>query len=336
MIVLLFSVIAQAQIVNIPDANFKNALVNNLCVDADEDGIFESDVDINNDGEIQVSEAELVIKLKVEYDEISSLEGIQSFSNLKSLQCKFNELTSLDLSQNPDLEILTCYRNQLTNLNVSQNPNLIILSCGNNQLTNLDVTQNPNLRILYCRVNQISHLNVSQNFELEELRCSLNQLTSIDVTQNQNLKLLGCSDNQLTSLNINNGNNPNIDLIYTKNNPNLFCISVDDFEYANNQICNETDWSWCKDIWTEYSEECILGIPELNSIGINIFPNPVKDVLYITSETPFDILKIYNLQGQLINETKNNQIDVSLFSSGLYFTSIVINGKNIVKKFIKD
>jgi hypothetical protein len=53
---------ADAQIINIPDANFKNALVNTLCVGDWEtgDGGPTSDVDVNNDGEIQVSEAAAV------------------------------------------------------------------------------------------------------------------------------------------------------------------------------------------------------------------------------------------------------------------------------------
>ncbi|MEY3242008.1 MAG: hypothetical protein RIR11_3447, partial [Bacteroidota bacterium] len=41
-----------AQIVNIPDANFKNALVNTNCVDTDGDGFGDTDADINDDGEI--------------------------------------------------------------------------------------------------------------------------------------------------------------------------------------------------------------------------------------------------------------------------------------------
>ncbi len=42
------------------------------------------------------------------------------------------------------------------------------------------------------------------------------------------------------------------------------------------------------------------------------------------------------LQGQVIQETSNNQIDVSLLSSGIYFASIMIDDINIIKKFIKD
>jgi hypothetical protein len=56
-LLLLFSNNLVGQIVNIPDANFKNALINGMCVNNDFDLIGDSKVDLNNDGEIQVSEA---------------------------------------------------------------------------------------------------------------------------------------------------------------------------------------------------------------------------------------------------------------------------------------
>ena len=76
---------SQAQIVNIPDANFKNTLVNTNCVDIDGNGSGDVDVDTNDDGEIQVSEALAVLNLHVESRSIGSLEGIQSFANLEHL-----------------------------------------------------------------------------------------------------------------------------------------------------------------------------------------------------------------------------------------------------------
>jgi len=117
------------------------------------------------------------------------------------------------------------------------------------------------------------------------------------------------------------------------NNPNLFCITVDNVAYANSQNCDDNNW--CVDDWAEYSENCVFGISEIAKLNIRMYPNPVQNKLYIRTNTPIDKLQIYTLQGQLIQETKNNQIDVSLLSSGLYFASIMIDGKSSVKKFIK-
>lgn len=121
-----------AQIVNIPDANFKNALI-------------EEGVDTNGDGEIQVSEAETVVNLNVSFKGIQSMEGIQSFVNLEELYCNNNQLTSLDISQNVNLQVLICADNQLSNLDVTQNINLKSLLCWDNPLGSIDVSQNLNL-----------------------------------------------------------------------------------------------------------------------------------------------------------------------------------------------
>jgi Leucine-rich repeat (LRR) protein len=354
--ILFFSVyFSQAQIVNIPDANFKNALVNTNCVDTNGDGEFDDDVDTNNDGEIQYTEVEVVSNLNVIGQEISSTTGIENFINLIKLRCSDNQLSEINLSQNIILEDFYCQGNLLSSLDTSQNTNLVTLYCGANLLSSLDITQNLFLENLNCQSNQLTNLDLTGNPNLITLECSFNLLTSIDITQNsnlywllcqnnlldnldlsnnQNLRDLLCFNNQLTSLSINNGNNQQMNNLFTWNNPNLTCIQVDDVDYANSQNCDDNNW--CKDDWAVFSENCTLGIIDLDSFEINIYPNPVQNTLFINSETPIDSLQLYTLQGQLIDESQNNQIDVSTLTSGLYFVSVMIDGKNIVKKFIKN
>ena len=94
--------------VNIPDNNFLNALI-------------EQGVDTNGDGEISSAEAEAVIYLYVSYSDISDLSGIEKFVNLDTLICNYNQLTTLDLSNNTALKRLECYGNRLTTLDLSNN-----------------------------------------------------------------------------------------------------------------------------------------------------------------------------------------------------------------------
>ena len=61
-----------------------------------------------------------------------------------------------------------------------------------------------------------------------------NQLTSLDLSNNTALTNLNCNDNQLTSLDLRNGNNTNFNLFNASNNPNLFCIDVDDPTWSAN------------------------------------------------------------------------------------------------------
>ncbi len=68
--ILLFALFVNAQVVNIPDANFKAALVDDLSINT------------NGDGEIQVSEALATTNINVRDSHITDLSGIEAFTNL--------------------------------------------------------------------------------------------------------------------------------------------------------------------------------------------------------------------------------------------------------------
>lgn len=92
-LVALFSVVCSAQIIPIPDTQLKILLTTTNCADLNGDGVFDSDVDVNNDGQIQLSEAMNVVGLYLNnelYDEgnemiISNLAGLEAFANLTEL-----------------------------------------------------------------------------------------------------------------------------------------------------------------------------------------------------------------------------------------------------------
>ena len=85
--------------------------------------------------------------------ELTSLKGIEYFTSLKRLRCFYNQLTSLDISNNTALTSLSCYSNQLTTLDVSSNTALELLDCDSNQLTSLDISNNTALTLLWCYDN---------------------------------------------------------------------------------------------------------------------------------------------------------------------------------------
>ena len=92
--------------VEIQDDHFLNALIERG-VDKDGDGIISSD------------EASRIHVLDLSSCGISELSGIEAFVKLDSLICSFNQLTSLDLSENKYIKYLRCDNNQLVNLDVS-------------------------------------------------------------------------------------------------------------------------------------------------------------------------------------------------------------------------
>ena len=115
---LLCAGVTKAQILNIPDPNFKAKLLaadtNNTIAHAIGGGYMR--VDFNNDGEIQLSEATFIDSLNVNNANIADLTGILSFNNLKGLQCANNQLTALNLNSLTGLKKLFCGSNNLGSL----------------------------------------------------------------------------------------------------------------------------------------------------------------------------------------------------------------------------
>ena len=305
---------ANAQTVVIPDQNFKNRLLYATCIDTDGDGIHDDDADTNNDGEIQVSEAQAVLNLKIELSTgIVSLSGIEQFVNLEILFCTGTKITHIDLSQNTKLISLYCYYNKLKEL---------------------DLTYNTNLVNLQCQGNEITTLNVLQNELLETLNISQNELISLDASQNPNLKTLYCFSNKLTSLNLKSGNNTLLTTMWALINPNLTCIQVDNSTFST----NASDWS--EDFMVSYSENCgVLGIDPIETKPkIILYPNPVKTILNLKSAFGSHKIDVYNRLGQLVlSKTIENSLDISKYPSGLYVIKIEdSSGSFEIKKIIKN
>lgn len=140
-LLLLICGMANAQIVNIPDANFKSKLLsanagNNVAKDQNGVSII---IDTNGDNEIQLSEALTVYELNVINSGIDDLTGIEAFTNLTDLECDQNNLDFLDVSALSSLQNLTCSINNLNELDVSDNPDLEFLWVLDNPLTFVNV-----------------------------------------------------------------------------------------------------------------------------------------------------------------------------------------------------
>ncbi len=174
-------------------------------------------------GDATVCMASDVTEIVLPRSGLTSVQGIEYFPNLETLVVYQNELTELDVSQNPALNILSCGENSLSGLNISQNPalervwcysnplrtldasrhsELVLLSCWGCQLSSLDVTDCPSLEYLYCHENQLTGLNLTGCSAIYYLYCYENQLSGLNVTSCPALYCFYCNNNQLTALDV--------------------------------------------------------------------------------------------------------------------------------------
>lgn len=303
-LVLGVSSVALCQTTLIPDPNFEQALID-LGYDTPPINGSVPTVNINN-----------VTILDLIGLGISDLTGIEDFGALEFLDCKFNALTSLDVSHNTSLLWLWCADNQLTSLDVSNNPLLFSIDCSSNQIRSLDVSNNPLLEW--------------------GMICDNNQITSLDVSNNPVLRNVICHSNELTSLDLRNGNNTNIDVANydSRDNPNLTCIYVDDTAYSA-QYWTNIDLN---STFVENEAECSELSVEDNRSGIGwiVYPNPTNDYLYINGITSPLSATVYNIVGQRVLFTENtDKIEVSELSEGVYVVMVSDGLNETLEKFIK-
>lgn len=221
-----------SQNVNIPDTVFKSYLVSNTLINTNgDDEIQESEADIY-DGSIKYFGWNLS-----EDEKIHDLTGIEFFHSLKELDVSFNEIPSVNLVNNVNLEILDIDHNNLTSLDLAENNKLTDLVCGNNNLVSInildnillerlsiinndlksiDVKNNVNLKTITCYGNDFESLDITKNTKLEDLRCSENLITDINLSQNTELNYLSLNDNLLSSIDL--SNNIKLETIYLSNN----------------------------------------------------------------------------------------------------------------------
>ena len=185
-----------------PDESFRNWLLSQ---------------DYGSDEIITSEEIATITKINVQGKGIQSLHGIEYFTALTRLNCYNNQITSLDVSKNANLEEIDCGKNMLTSLDVSKNTKLTKeLRFTENQIASIDLSNNIMLQSLGCAGNQLTSLDISNNTELTDVDCYNNHLTSLDVSKNTKLTYISCHSNQLTSLDF--SNNPELEDLYCYNN----------------------------------------------------------------------------------------------------------------------
>jgi hypothetical protein len=307
-----------AQTIEFSDTNFYNKLI-------------ETGIDTNDNSLIEEPEVAGISDLNISDANIHSLNGIEAFTSLETLDCSLNFLDTLILDSNTNLNSLSCTYNQLVYLSVNENVLLEDIDCGLNSLSTLNVSNLGNLKNLACFANNLSTLDVSDNTLLETLYVMNNELTQIDVSGNTFLTELGLNANNLTSLNLES----NSYLVYLdlKYMPDLNEVCVGS-SFDTNLI--EVDTTGSPNV---VFTNCSSGSEEYNLSGNDIQSYQQNGSLLISSNNG-DILQtiqIYSISGsKLIDESlRNNTVDISKLNKGVYLCKIITSDGPRIFKFVK-
>lgn len=295
---------------------------------------------------LDVSKNTKLTKLLCANNKLAALDASNN-TKLEQLYCFGNSLPQLDLKTNTYLSSLYCNENSLTSLDMSKNARLTFVNCCKNKLTLLDVTHNAELMGLIGDNNSISSLDVSKSLHLTSLFCSENSLASLDISKNTQLKYLVCYGNNLSTV--------VLDDIYCALpdrkgefsgviRPSLNASSSENTKVIATNGSNATSKNWKVQYYE--SDTDITGFTGTHQCGggtdiddtknnpsLIIYPNPVKDILQISSDKPIHSIRIYNMYGtEVLQTVDTNCINVSHLPTGIY----MVHADNKIVRIIKE
>lgn len=80
------------------------------------------------------------------------------------------------------------------------------------------------------------------------------------------------------------------------------------------------------------------GVDDVLNVNAKIFPNPVTDILNLSSQIPLNSYEIYNVLGSLVKKAtigaNNASIDVTTLKSGMYMIKLNTDNSSVTKRFV--
>jgi len=98
------------------------------------------------------------------------------------------------------------------------------------------------------------------------------------------------------------------------------------FQLRSDGSVNE-DGFYFDDLTINIVEPGPLGVDGISTIQFSVYPNPVEDLLNITTSVSNYTIELYSLQGTLVERIENNEgsksIDYSNLASGVYIVKLI-------------
>ena len=124
------------------------------------------------------------------------------YGKITKIDCSSNKLSSIVITNQPQLREIYCDDNELTKLEVNYVPELATLYCGNNKdLADIDLKSMPALADLSCYSNSVKQLDLSQNPKLTSLICRDNLIEgTLDLSKNPKVEQVNCYNNKISEI----------------------------------------------------------------------------------------------------------------------------------------
>ena len=262
-------------------------------------------------------------------EKIISSKGLEKLTALKSLDLYYNNLSSIDVSNNTALTTLYLSNNNLSSIDVSKNTALTYLNLGYNNISSIDVSNNTALTTLYLSNNNLSEIDLSKNTALTRLNLYSNNLSSIDVNNNTALTTLDLRYNNISSIDL--SKNTALTFLYLSNNNlssidvskntaltylNLYSNNLSSIDVNNNTALTTLDLRYNNISSIDLSKNTALTFLYLgynNISSIDVSNNTALTTLYLSNNnlSSIDVSKNTALTYLYLRSSNLSSIDVS-------------------------
>ena len=286
---------------NITDANFKKALVDNSL--------------INLDGDSEISEYEAVSfkdELDVSNLNIADLAGIEYFKNITKLACNNNQISELNLNWNLELR----------ELNVDQNH--LPLS----ELNKIKV-KNPKL----IEVDKLSADYLSRQFDVfDEVNEEVNH--EIDYSLEASFDENETTFKWTTDLGMKDADESEVSMI----EPGVFKFLKEGIYHC--EMTNAAFPDISVTTKSVIISEIVTGIEDVLESSTQIYPNPVVSEMVVKFKSSEErTIRIFDLQGRLKlqeeTSSTSERLNLSDFKSGMYLMKVQSASGSFTYKIIK-
>ncbi len=270
------------EVILIPDVNFEQALI---------DLGYDSDNTIN--GQISRNDALRVSELKMINKGITTLSGIEGFTELKNLEANANNFPTVDLAKNKKLTRLFIGNGNLMEIDISKNIELVEVVFWINKLREIDVTQNTKLEVLNLGSNDIRNIDLSKNLLLNDLKIDNNQLSELNITKNIELTRLQAGGNLYKNLNI-------------RENKNLIFLNLSGTEMSTIDISKNVNLEGFTGSNSKLSTLDFTNNLSLTSISLN---NTLIEVIDLSLNTSLSSVSLKNNPIKILDLKDNISLD---------------------------
>ena len=94
------------------------------------------------------------------------------------------------------------------------------------------------------------------------------------------------------------------------------------------------------DVWKSFLVKAVVGTEEIQAIAneIILYPNPVKDMVYIRCTSDIQQITIYDISGKMLKQiaNPNSFVEVNDLSNGIYLIKVKTSDGEVMQKIVKQ